>query len=595
VRCPHSDRCPGCALLELPYPAQLETKGRLLADALSGYAPLRELAVGAALPAEPSTGYRVRAKLVAAGGSLGLFGRGGHEVVDIPECLVMTPRVREAAAQVRALLPELSQVSSVDVRETDAGMLVTLALPPGASEAERKRVTERVVAGVTGVVTVALSSRERAAPQLLGADLRVVHGPAEVKHTLEAGTPYHYAAPGAFTQTHPGQARWLHQSVERELTTLADESRRETGHGESGPLAGLEVLELYAGSGALAQRLLARGARVTHVESFQPAVELAERAAREQGLSLLALATDATSALKTLARDGASFDAVLVNPPRRGLDPDVRRLVAALAPRLLVYVSCDPLTLARDADHFARLGFLLARATPFDMIPLSDSVETLAVFQQRDPPLPPVLHAMPRFLAVEKAPHEPTLPQSEHRGSLLERVRRLPGAAEAVAATRLELGTSGICLFARKAADLDALTRALERAEVRYVALVRGSTHPRGSLRPSAPKGVTPADVARTRYERRALAGGHSLLHVFPAPQQTPKIKLQLTGIGHPVLGDARNGDARSNLHFQHRHGLDRTFLHAAELSFELDGQPLTLRSELPADLERVLASLKGP
>jgi len=588
VRCPHSDRCPGCALLELPYSAQLESKGRRLADALAGYAALSEPLMGPAIGAEPATDYRVRAKLVAAGGALGLFGRGGHDVVDIPECRVLTPRVHGAVAQLRDVLKELPAVSSVDVRETDAGMILTLALPPGTNATERSRVSERVRSGVNDVVTLALSSREADAPQLLGADLRVVHGPEAVKHALEPGTPYHYAAPGAFTQTHPGQARWLHRAVEAALGELSPAPTA------AQPLAGLELLELYAGSGALALRLAARGAHVTHVESFKPAVELTERAAGEQGLALRALASDAASALRLLAREQARFDAVLVNPPRRGLEPDVRRLVSELSPRLIIYVSCDPVTLARDSDHFARLGHRLTHATPFDMIPQSDAVETLALLRPFAPPLPRVLHASNEFLAVEKAPHEPTLPQSEHRGSLLERVRRVPDAAEAVAATRLELGTSGVCLFARTPARLPALAAALEAAEVRHVALVRGATRARGTLRTTGKTrvGASP-DPGSIRYERRELIGGHSLVEVFATPSQAPKIKAQFAKLGHPVLGDGKQGDARSNAHFFHRHGLDRTFLHVVELS--LGGEAPSLRAELPADLERVLASVRAP
>lgn len=588
MRCPHSDRCPGCALLELPYSAQLQAKGRRLADALAGYHALTGQVVGAALAAEPATGYRVRAKLVAAGGALGLFARGGHDVIDIPECQVMTPRVLGAVAELRQVLPELPSVSSVDVRETDAGMLVTLALPPGTSATEGLRVSGLVRAEVNGVVTLALSSRERDAPQLLGANLRVIHGPEAVKHTFEPGTPYHYAAPGAFTQTHPGQVRWLHRSIEHALAELS------ANRAGMRPLAGLEVLELYAGSGALALRLAARGARVAHAESFQPAVELAERAAREQGLALRALPSDAASALRVLVRERARFDAVLVNPPRRGLEPEVRRLVSELSPELVVYVSCDPATLARDADHFARLGHSLAQVTPFDMIPQSDAVETLALLRHSAPPLPRVLHSGDDFLAVEKAAHEPTLPQSEHRGSLLERVRCLPGATQAMAATRLELGTSGVCVFARTQDRLQPLSRMLEHAELRYLVLVRGVTRARGTLRASAKKraGLAP-ERDGIRYERRALVGGHSLLELFASQAQSPQIKAQLAGIGHPILGDSKQGDARSNLHFFHRHGLDRTFMHLGELS--LGASQSRLRAELPADLERVLASLRAP
>src|SRR5690606_18549728 len=158
-----------------------------------------------------------------------------------------------------------------------------------------------------------------------------------------------------------------------------------------GGLGGSRLLELYAGSGALALRLAARGASLTAVEAFAPAVERLALAAREQGLAVEARAADAEVFLRERAQaNGApaspAFDAVLVDPPRRGLAPKVRAAVAALAPRRISYVSCEPQTLARDLAHFRLLGYGAESLEAFDMIPWSDAVEVLALLAPMPPP-----------------------------------------------------------------------------------------------------------------------------------------------------------------------------------------------------------------
>ncbi|HEY3493232.1 MAG TPA: RsmD family RNA methyltransferase [Polyangiaceae bacterium] len=521
--------------------------------ALVAYPELSSVEVSATLPAAEAATYRVRAKLVASGGALGLFERGSHRVVDVPGCVVMRPELRAVAASLRAVLGELGGVTSVDLRTTDEGVLVTLALPEHAGAGERQRVARVAAKANPAIATVAISRREQDDPRVLGSAPEVLSGPAELRHTLEPGAPFHYASPGAFTQAHPAQASALHRAIEHALLGGA-----EGNGGGDRALAGVRVLELYAGSGALALRLARAGAELTLVESFSPAVELARRAAAEQGIELSALAGDAAVALQELTAARRGFDAVIANPPRRGVAPSVRRGIAALSPKLVLYVSCEPRTLARDAAHLAHLGYVLERALPIDMIPLSDAVETLALFRRGPRPAPEVRHESAAFRVIERRAH------AEPEGaSGLAFVPHEPGAAALPDAPRFE-----------------------------YLALVRGVIRAHGSFPPS------PARAAerppRVRYERREVVGGHSLIALFSDAACEEAVFERLAAFGHPVLGDARHGDPRSNAHFEHRHGLDRAFLHVTALGFSEQGQPVALKAPLPPDLARVLASLSG-
>jgi 23S rRNA (uracil1939-C5)-methyltransferase len=229
------------------------------------------------------------------------------------------------------------------------------------------------------------------------------------------------------------------------------------------------------------------------------------------------------------------------------------------------------------------------------MIPLSAEVECLALLRAAPLPPPRVIYQDESVIAVDKDPHEPTTPQGEHRGSLLARVRGLPGAESASPVHRLDLGTSGVCVFARDSASAAAWSAALSAADAtkEYVALVRGITRDKGTIaRPLVESGRTLA--ARTRYRRERIVAGHSSLRVQPDEGRTHQIRRHLASIGHPVLGDARHGHAPSNRHLFERHALDRPFLHCSRLtlSHPRSGARVTLESDLPGDLASVLDSL---
>jgi 23S rRNA (uracil1939-C5)-methyltransferase len=328
------------------------------------------------------------------------------------------------------------------------------------------------------------------------------------------------------------------------------------------------------------------------VEAFAPAQGRVARAAREQALPVEAVAGDAEVFLRerAVARGGPPIDAVLVNPPRRGLTPAVRSAIAALAPRCISYVSCEPETLARDLVHLRLLGYGADDVEAFDMIPWSEAVESLVVLQRREPPPPTVLFEDAVSVALFKLPFEPTAPQGESASSLLERARRGLGEPELTPVQRLDVGTSGVCWFARRPEHAAPLARELAQGDATYVALARGVTRDKGKIaRPLLDAGKPRRAV--TRYRRTALVAGHSLLELRPEHLRKHQLRRHLAAIGHAILGDGRYGDGPSNRHFEHRHGLDRPFLHCSSLRVSSGGRAIEIRAPLAGDLAAVLDS----
>ncbi len=512
--------------------AQLDAKRARIARALEGHRELTGLAVPEVAAARPDLGYRPRAKwVVGPAGELGLFAReGDHVVVDTPSCRVVEPAVARAGDLVRRALagrhrPLLGTLRAVDVRGTVRGeTLVTLgvtAAPRGRelAHALARDLTEQGVAGVA--IAVAPGATER----VVAGRPEPVAGATELVD--EAGPVHVTAAFGAFVQSHRAQSAELSRRVTLAVTALGPSPR---------------VLELYAGSGALGLAVAVAGARVTMVESFEPAARGIARSAAGDGISVEAHADDAERFVLRAASSGDAFDAVIVDPPRRGLPPGLRRAIAALGPRLLVYVSCEPATWARDVSHFAELGLACTRLEALDMMPHTDEVEILASLEAREPTEREPIELSPGFRVRDVHPHAST---------------------EVVTRPR---GASG--LFSERAPPATAEWTAL--------VIVQGVPHARGRLT---------RDVT---YVRTEVVGGHGVLELSGRGAPGAAVAA-LARIAHPVLGDPRAGRA-AQAHFFEKHGLDRLALHVGAVRV---GQA-EARAPLAGDLVSVLASLRA-
>jgi 23S rRNA (uracil1939-C5)-methyltransferase len=610
VECEHAERCGGCPAIELPYIDQLSLKRGRVVSALARYVSLELVYADPVIAADPVVGYRRRAKLmVGPRGAIGLFAKGGgHDVIDVPKCRVLSPVVARVVAAVRArvqhdarsggpLAPQGASggLRAIDVRELDdlAGSpraLLTLVVHRGlAADLDPLReVAASLLAEAPEVVGVAASLHDGESPQVLGAETVLLAGASEADDRI--GKCVHVATFGSFVQAHRQQAARIHDILATHL-------------GVRGSVDGAEartprIVDLYSGSGAIALALGARGAEVTCVEAFGPAAARIERAATKSGIRVHAMHSDVASALRTFGEREAKFEAAVVNPPRRGVGPAAREHLARIAPAVIGYVSCDPDTLARDLDHFARLGYRCASAQPLDMIPLSDEVETVAILRRAPVPTPRVLFEDDTCIFVDKAAHEPTTPQGEYASSLLARVRLLPNAKEAVPVHRLDVGTSGVVLFARTPGDVARWQAAMTAASSRkvYLAATRGVLPTKGSVTRDLRDGDS-VQPARTKYRRLSVFSGHCVARVMPEQGRAHQIRRHLSQVGHPVLGDERYGHAPTNRHFEEKYGLDRTFLHCVRFEIEhpRDATPLVVESPLPGDLQTVLERAGGP
>jgi len=346
--CPVAGACGGCDFQHAERELQLSMKRSIVVDAFRRIAGLAvdELLEGPLASAE-EFGTRNRLTLsYGADGRPGLLRRGSHEVVAIDDCLLMPPVFGET---VLPWLRGLEGWRRAGVRFDSGGDAAVLLESPDPLDSERRRRL---------ATTVAALPRPRWIRAVL-ADGQLVAGDRELRFRV-AGREL-TADAAAFFQVNVVAAG--------ELIAIAG---RLLAEGSTGVL-----LDLYAGVGLFAVCLGGAFEQVLAVESDARAAKLLARNLRENDIRGRAVRD---SAERVLA--GPAFDddeTVILDPPRAGLSPQARRLLARRRPRRILSVSCDPATGARDAGEIVRAGYRLERLAAVDLFPVTAHVETAAL------------------------------------------------------------------------------------------------------------------------------------------------------------------------------------------------------------------------
>jgi 23S rRNA (uracil1939-C5)-methyltransferase len=343
--------CGGCQWQHVAPAAQRDAKTALVAEQLARIAGLRDAAVRPSLAAT-DWGYRGRITLTVEGRRVGYQRARSHILAEIDDCPIADPSVsghlpsaRALAATVRVALERISIVAT-------AGGVVLVAYAarrPGPVDLAAGEALLARVATVRGVV-------------LTGAGTRLVAGDPMVTVLLEPGLDLEVPA-DVFTQVNVAGNRLLVATV----LELAP------------PRAGEQVLDLYCGAGNFALPVARRGAHVLGIERDPLAVAAARANAARLGLEQAEFRCAMVApALASLAR--GSIDTVLLDPPRAGAADALAALLALRTPRI-IYVSCDPATLARDVKTLVAGGYRLAAVQPVDLFPQTYHIESVAEFR----------------------------------------------------------------------------------------------------------------------------------------------------------------------------------------------------------------------
>ncbi|MBN1206829.1 MAG: class I SAM-dependent RNA methyltransferase [Myxococcaceae bacterium] len=357
--CLLSAECGGCDWLELAEPAQRAAKQEIVLSTLEhlGHLPRDRLTVRPLLVAPRDTGYRRRAVMHFAKGALAYFGRRSHERIPVFACGALTPVLATLPGKLAPLLKPLAKDADevhLLAEGSKAAFAVMLMGPVTARHVEAAEEAVRRLR-LEGAVLV---PRE-GSPRLLGKPALRSLSPLRPEVPL-------YLRPDSFAQAH------AEANVGLVTAALYELAPRETD----------AVLELYSGNGNFTFPLAATASSVLGVESSPVGVELAQRSAREGGVANVRfIQGDARKVCEGLLAEGRRFELCLADPPRTGA-PGLARQVSALGMRRVVYVACDPASLARDAAGLVEAGYKPLALQVVDMFPQTHHVEAVMSFER---------------------------------------------------------------------------------------------------------------------------------------------------------------------------------------------------------------------
>ena len=377
--CPHYPRCVGCALIGTPYGAQLDIKRRRVQSALGGFPTLAALEIPRVVGSPQAFGYRNQAKLVArharTGLLLGIYKPGSHQVVDIRQCPVHHPLIAAVLDAVATAVERLGL--SVHDERTHAGLLryVVVRVSRWSRQAQVILVTYqralpdarelvRALLRVKGVISVVQNVNAEPGNVIFGREF--VPLTRETALIERVGVLKLKTHAGAFVQANVAVARKVYeQALAWAIPDGAD-----------------TVVDLYCGVGALTFHLATRARLAIGIEDSPIAVRDAKENIRLNGFHNVRFFCGDAGPLLTAQRPSlANLDVLTLNPPRKGASAEARAAIVACRPQRIVYVSCDPDTLARDLDWFGGHGYRTTRVQPFDLLPQTDHVESVALLE----------------------------------------------------------------------------------------------------------------------------------------------------------------------------------------------------------------------
>lgn len=402
--CPRSNRCDGCPLIFWQYQRQVVWKKSLVEREIRRYTSLRGATIHDVIPSPKTLGYRNSAKLVLAGTFrepiVGIYRRNSHDVLDISDCPLHHPLINEVIKAVKEGIRK-GKVPIFSPR-TGTGLLRYLVV----------RIAERHNRAMVVLVTVERNFNEihhlakfirQAVPEVTvvaqnvnASEGNLILGSQDhfltKDHAIieELGNISFSISPRSFFQVNSGGARIIYEKV-REWSAL-------TGNETA--------FDLYCGIGGISLFLAGSCRNVYGIEVVDAAVADAEYNARLNGVENCSFdAGDAAELIDDLLDDGIKPQLVVLNPPRKGCDRQVLEHVAAAAPERIIYVSCSPMTLARDLDILAGFGYRTSAIQPVDMFPQTPHVEDIALLT-RDADSAKMLSQKPVATPARKSPNK---------------------------------------------------------------------------------------------------------------------------------------------------------------------------------------------
>lgn len=376
-------RCGGCVWQHITYEAECRYKAQWVQETLQRVGGVDDVQSLPLVAADTPMRYRNKAQFPVAAGEqgpvMGFFAPRSHRIVPCRDCGLQPAAFSIVLDTVDAWMVRHG-VTAYD-EEKHRGLVRHVYIRQGAVTGQimvclvvtsgRLPAAESLVSALREAVPTLVSLYINVNPKrtnvILGEDGYTLWGEDAIEDRL-CGLLFRLS-PYSFYQVNHAQTEKLYRLA-----------------GEFAALSGKEtVLDLYCGTGTIGLSMADKAGRVIGVEVVSAAVEDARRNAAQNGIeNARFLCADAAQAAATLAAEGVRPDVVILDPPRKGCDEALVSTVAEMGPRRVVYVSCDPATLARDIQRFVGYGYHPQKVRPVDLFPRTAHVETVALLSRNE-------------------------------------------------------------------------------------------------------------------------------------------------------------------------------------------------------------------
>jgi 23S rRNA (uracil1939-C5)-methyltransferase len=364
-------RCGGCSWQHISYEQQLAAKQKILIEALWRSGRIAAECVRPVLPSPAQYGYRSRVqfKLHCSKDSLriGFFRNNSHLVEDVgPGCAISQSVVNSALAALREILvscPDVSAIPQISIDSAENGVVAIVSYIGRDTSAVASFFREHR-ADLTPLTGIYLQKGHKPLHKLYGNDQLMYRLPAASEDAKDCTLAYQ---PGGFSQVNRPQNRSMLETVRQMARFQGTE----------------QVLDLYCGNGNLSLPIATEVATITGIEEYAGSSAAAEANRSANNITNADfICADVVAGLKQLAAAGRSFDTVILDPPRSGA-VDALPELCRLNPDRIIYISCDPSTLARDCGLLTAGGYQVLDCVPLDMFPQTYHLESVTLLQKQ--------------------------------------------------------------------------------------------------------------------------------------------------------------------------------------------------------------------
>lgn len=371
--CPIAKQCGGCQLQHMSYKEQLSFKKQKVQDVMERIAKIN-IQVEDTLGMQEPYYYRNKGQIpvgIQKGNVVtGFYRINSNTIIDTDRCKIQSEKINNVLQQMKKLFSKYE--NAVVFRHllikhafvTNEIMVVWITRQPKFPH--MKEMAQDLVEAIPEIKSIIVNVNTRKDNVILGNDEYLVYGKDSIVDEID-GLQFHISSK-SFYQVNPVQTKVLYGKALEFCQLNGNET----------------VIDLYCGVGTISMFLAKKAGKVIGVEIVEQAIENAKDNAKQNHLDNVEfICSDAASYAKKLSEEGMKPDVVVVDPPRKGCDITTLESIVTMSPKRLVYVSCDPATLARDIQILEQHNYHAEIVQPVDMFPFTHHVETCVLLQRR--------------------------------------------------------------------------------------------------------------------------------------------------------------------------------------------------------------------